>query len=264
MSATAWPDDAGAWADALLDPARACPPGLVAWNGSDVSVRFAVHRNNVVAGLVDALADGFPVVCQLVGEAFFRAMAAVYVRGHPPRSPVLADYGEDFAAFIAGFGPADPVPYLADVARLEHAWVCAYHAADRPPLDVDAARRALGDGVGVGALRLALHPSVALVRSAHAVVSIWGAHGDGTDLAEVDPTQAETALVLRCGLEVRVSAVDAGTAAFIDALHARQPLAAAAAAALAAAPDFDLSAGLAGLLARQAIVSIQSDPGTPP
>ena len=64
---------------ALLDPGAACPPGLRSWNGSDPGARFAVHRNNVVVSLIDALADGFPVTQELVGEAFFRAMARVHV-----------------------------------------------------------------------------------------------------------------------------------------------------------------------------------------
>ena len=87
---------------ALFDPARACPPGLFAWNGSDPAARLAVYRNNVIASLVDALADGFPVVQELVGAEFFRAMAAVFVRQTPPRTRVLAQYGDsEFPRFVA-------------------------------------------------------------------------------------------------------------------------------------------------------------------
>ena len=67
-----------AFADALLDPARPCPPGLRTWNGSDPARRLAVYRNNVVSSLIDALADTFPVVQRLVGTEFFRAMAGVF------------------------------------------------------------------------------------------------------------------------------------------------------------------------------------------
>ena len=77
------------WAQALLDPEADCPPGLTTWNSSDPATRFAVYRNNVVCSLVDGLAAAFPVVQALVGEDFFRAMAAVFVRRAPPRSPVL-------------------------------------------------------------------------------------------------------------------------------------------------------------------------------
>ena len=42
-----------AFAAALLDPALPCPAHLRAWNGSDATRRFSVHRNNVVGSLVD-------------------------------------------------------------------------------------------------------------------------------------------------------------------------------------------------------------------
>lgn len=86
-----------ALAAALLDPRVSCPGGLRAWNGSDPDRRFAVHRNNVVSSLIEAMAETFPVVRALVGPEFFHAMAGVFVRQHPPRSRVLAHYGCDFA-----------------------------------------------------------------------------------------------------------------------------------------------------------------------
>ena len=64
------------FAAALLDPALPCPAGLCVPAGADLARRFDVHRNNVVASLVEALADSFPVVLALVGEDFFRATAA--------------------------------------------------------------------------------------------------------------------------------------------------------------------------------------------
>ena len=90
----------------LLAPTFQCPPGLTTWNGSDPAKRFGIYRNNVVVGLVDALADTYPVVQALVGEDFFRAMAGVFVRQVPPRTPVLAWYGEGFAGFVEQFPPA--------------------------------------------------------------------------------------------------------------------------------------------------------------
>ena len=42
-------------AAALLDPGLPCPPGFTTWNGSDPTRRLAVHRNNIVVSLIDAL-----------------------------------------------------------------------------------------------------------------------------------------------------------------------------------------------------------------
>lgn len=244
---------AAAWAGALLDPQAPCPPGLCSWNGSEVAQRFAVHRNNVLAGLVDALAETYPVVQQLVGEPFFRALAAAHVRARPPRSPVLARYGGDLASFIEGFEPAAALPWLPDVARLEWARVEACHAADAAPLGPAALAAALTDPAALATARLGLHPSVRLLRSRHAAVSIWAAHQPGgPDLSTVETRQAECALVLRPALQVTVLQVDAATATLAAALRAGLPLAS----ALATCPDPGAALGV--LLRHQALGAFQA------
>lgn len=161
---------------ALLNPELPCPGGLTSWNGSGPELRFAVCRNNVMVSLIDALADTFPVVQALVGEEFFRAMARVFAQANPPRSRLMAFCGDTFADFVAAFPPAAPVPYLADVARLEMARVRAYHAADAAPVQPEVLQGALGDPEQLLSLRLHLHPSVQVVESCFAVVSLRAAH----------------------------------------------------------------------------------------
>lgn len=248
------------FAAALLDPSRPAPAGLRAWNGSDPAVRLAVHRNNVVSSLVDALAETFPVVRELVGPAFFQALAVRFVRQSPPRSPVLARHGQGFARFIAADAAARCLPYLADVARLEWARVRAYHAADAPPLSDAMVALALASGERTGELQLALHPSVATFDSPFAVVSLWAAHqgldGAAEPPAPVDIDRPECALVLRAHLDVLVLPASASAVAFVSALQGGCDLGAAAAHAMGIAPCFDLSATLAPLLAHGALASI--------
>ena len=176
---------------ALLDPTLPAPPGLATWNGSDPALRFAVYRNNVVVSLVAALADTFPVVRELVGADFFTAMARLYVAEQPPSSPVLAHYGDGFADWVGQFEPAAAVPYLADIARLERARVRAYHAADAPLLGADTIAAQLADPERLPAARLQLHPSVTVLASPWAVVSLWAAHQGQGRLGDVDPARPE-------------------------------------------------------------------------
>jgi hypothetical protein len=241
-----------AFAAALLDPALPCPAFLRAWNGADATRRFSVHRNNVVGSLVDALADTFPVVQALVGTEFFRAMAALFVRAQPPRSPLMHRYGGALAAFIDGFAPARALPYLADVARLEFARVQACHAADAQPLSVQRAGTVLASGADLAALRPVLHPALRWLRFAHPAVSLWAAHQGEGALEDVDLAQAECALVLRPALDVLVVRCDAGTLAFVERAHAGGDLADCTAAG-AAHPGFFLSATLALLLQHGAL-----------
>lgn len=259
------------FAATLLDPTLPCPPGLMAWNGSDPTRRLAVHRNNVVVSLIDALADTFPVTQQLVGEDFFRAMARAFVHHAPPSSPVMAFYGEALPNFIAEFPPAQPLPYLADLARLEMARVQACHAADAPSVSQAEIDKALSSAHRVGELRLVCHPSVCTVQSPHAVVSLWAAHqneAQANTLHALDLAQPESALVLRQGLDVVVVPVPHGAARFTQALLAHQGLAQAATHAMASPPHFDphfdLTATLRLLLAQGALSSICQPPEDAP
>src|SRR5271157_4476759 len=159
------------FAAALLDAKQPVPQGITAPNATVPTRRFAVHRNNVVAGLVRALQTRFPAVEKIVGEEFFAAMARAFVAEQPPCTPLLATYGGEFAAFIAAFEPTREIAYLADVARLEAARTRAYHAADATP--VDAGRLAALDAHTVDRLRFEMHPTVEIVRSSHPIATIW-------------------------------------------------------------------------------------------
>jgi hypothetical protein len=247
------------FAAALFDLQRPCPDGLFSANGADPASRFAVYRNNVQSSLINALADSYPVVLQLVGEEFFRAMAGIYVQSTPPRSPLMNGYGDDFAAFIEGFAPAASVPYLADIARLERLRVMAYHAADAQPMDHEQIAAALADPLALSELTVELHPSLNLLNSAYAVVAIWTAHQQEATLAGIDLNQRQHALVLRNGLDVEVFAIEQGASAFIQNLQNGQSLMQ----ALEAAPAFDLSQTLALLISRNAITDFHKNKVSP-
>lgn len=240
------------FAAALRDPGVAPPAGLVGPDAGPAPRRFAVYRNNVIVGLVNALRSSFPVVERIVGENFFQAMARAFVLYAPPRSPVLTDYGTTFADFIAGFGPATEVPYLPDVARIERAWREAYHAADAVPV-------AANDFAALGAddipgLVLKLHPSLRTLRSAFPAQTIWRMHAGDAEIRPVDLSVAEDTLIVRPDAEVEVRSVPPGGAAFVAALASGDALGVAAGKALAADERFDLAGNLAGLIGAGAIV----------
>jgi len=121
---------AAAFAPPLLDPAREVPTAVAGRNGKPAGRRYDVYRNNVTVSLIETLAAIYPAVQRITGPDFFRAMARFHVRSSPPASPLLFEYGHDFPDFIAGYEHAQDMPWLADVAHIERAWLDAYHAAD--------------------------------------------------------------------------------------------------------------------------------------
>jgi hypothetical protein len=248
------------WAQSLLDPAQPAPSGLVTWNHSDPARRLAVYRNNVMVSLVDALADSFPVTQQLVGEEFFRAMAQIFVREHPPRSRVLNHYGHHFPAFIGQFPPAAGLPYLADLALLEFLRLEALHAADALAMDGQSITAAMQDAQALPLTCWQLAPCLRLWRSPHAAVSLWAAHQEDGELRlqDIDLQQAESALIFRSDLDVMVLPVAPGMIELVEHLLMREPLGEAIEQALLAAPDFDITQALTVLIRHQLLVAVET------
>jgi hypothetical protein len=231
------------FAAALLQD-RAAPAGLTTARGEADPRRFAVYRNNVMAGLTRALEQRFPVTVRLVGEQFFRGMAKSFIAGSRPRSPMLAEYGDDFPDFIAAFEAAATVPYLVDVARLEAAWSKAYHAAEATPIDPGALAGI--DAQALPAARLRRHPAAALIGSAYPVGSIWAAHRSEV-VEPVVRSGRESVLIVRPGADVGVHVLPPCDAPFAAAVLAGATLGEAAEAALAEDAGFDFGAALVGL-----------------
>lgn len=243
------------FAAALVDPGLAVPEGLTAWNGPRPERRFAVYRNNVAVGLIGALASRFPAAQRIVGEEFFAAMAHEFIGLHPPRSPLLLAYGDDFPDFVKAFEPAREIAYLPDVMRLEAARGRAYHAADAMPLD--AALLASVEPAGLAELGLVPHPSASILRSAYPAVTIWAMNTGEIELGDIADWAAEDALVVRPQMIVEVHRLPPGGAAFLEQLFSGDDLGRAFEAALAEAADFDLSANLAGAFTAGAFMAIR-------
>jgi hypothetical protein len=173
-------------------------------------------------------------------------MARFHVRETPPTSPLLFEYGRDFPAFIERYEYAQSMPWLADTARIERAWLDAYHAADAEPLSADALAAIPPERLA--GLIFLPHPATRILRSKHPAVTIFAMNrGDGP-VGSVKTIEPEDALVTRPGLEVVVRHLPPGGAVLLLQLIAGDPLGVAVAAAIAAAPSFDLPANIAGLI----------------
>ncbi len=221
--------------------------------------RFNIYRNNVIATVIDALSDTFPVVRAQVGDEFFAATARAFLDKCPMQSPLLFRYGETFGEFLDEFPPVqNSVPYLGDIARLEYARLQAYHAADATPLDISALGAVPEEALA--SVTLEAHPSVALVRSRFPIVSIWGASSGHLDHTDVNMMHGEDALIVRPKFSVDTVALPEGGAAFLSTLISGGTLGEAAEAGATETEDFDLSAHLAGLFSAGAFVQIFTTP----
>lgn len=176
--------------------------GKIAADGLDGAARMQVYRNNTRLILTGVLAGIYPVFYKLVGERFFNGTAREYLHVHTPDSGNMHAYGAEMADFLEGFPPAQQLPYLPDVARLEWAWHSAYYAADvAPELMV---RHLPAKDLAKSNADIGLHPSCTVLASPYPVHRIWEVNRNNHD-ETVSLEEGEVLLlVVRAGGEVLI------------------------------------------------------------
>ena len=238
---------------ALLNPKLAVPAGLVDPSGGPAGKRFDVYRNNVVVSLLEAMETAFPVVRKITGPKFFRAMSGIYVRQHPPTSPLLMFYGANLPRFLESFEATAKLRYLPDTARLELARRAAYHAADTSPVAPDALA-AIAPGALMQA-RISIAPASRILTSRYPIADIW--HFNMTEDAPHPEPGAQTVLISRPALDPVMQVISGGTGIFLKSLQAGRPLSDAMDAAAETEPDFDLAAAIGLMMETEIITKIK-------
>ncbi len=246
---------AARFSSALINPERETPAIVAGPAGKGAVKRYNVYRNNVTVSLIDALAAIYPAVQRITGRDFFRAMARFHIRATPPTSPLLFEYGREFPAFIEGYEHARPMPWLADTARLERAWLDAYHAENAAPLSAEVLGSVSPERLVD--LVLSAHPATRIVRSPFSVVTIFAANRSNEPVGRIDASVPEDALITRPDLDVVVRHLPPGGAVFLSSLMSGQSLGEAALSALQASASFDIAASIAGMIEAGAFTAIR-------
>jgi hypothetical protein len=120
----------------------------------------------------------------------FASVAVDFEAGCPPRSPILALYGKEFADWLGHQPWTVGLPYLADVARVERLRVESLFAADAEPI-ADLGHRA------DPSLRVRLHPAARFAWLSTPGMSLWLAHQQPVATEIAPDWKAEGALFAR-------------------------------------------------------------------
>lgn len=237
---------------ALLDASQPVPDGLIDGADRPAGRRYNVYRNNVAVSLTEALRDGFPVITKLLGQQNMDGLAGLFLRAHPPRSPLMMFYGENFPDFLAGMQQLRHLGYLPDIARLELALRKSYHAADTAPIN-PAELGAVSPDTLMGC-RLKFAPALQLIRSDWPIFDIWR-YNTQTD-APKPQARAQDVLITRPEFDPAPHLLPAGGGVFIAACLDGATMAEAHDAATTQTPEFDLTPILALLIQGGALMSL--------
>ncbi|WP_170426490.1 HvfC/BufC family peptide modification chaperone [Ruegeria arenilitoris] len=236
---------------ALLDPSAAVPDGLLDAEDRPAGRRFSVYRNNVAVSLTEAMHQAFPVITRLLGPQNMDGLAGIFLRKHPPSSPLMMFYGEEFPEFLAGMEQLSHLGYLADVARLELALRRSYHAADSQAAATDALALPPEEIV---LAKLEFAPSMQVVRSDWPLFSIWRFNSE--EGAPKPAPGPEDVLITRPDYDPAPYLLPKGGADWIAYVQAGHTIGEAFEHTSAEFPEFDLGATLALLLQGGAITSV--------
>jgi hypothetical protein len=222
----------------LLDPDHPVPSEVR--GGS--KRRFGVYRNNVTVGLVRVMESNFPVVRRLLGDEYFAGFVREFIQKHPPRSPLMFEYGAEFAAYLEAEPDLSDYPYLGDVARLEQQVRISYHEADADCLSPQELTSIAQDDLAQTCF--APHPAMAIIASRFAVHSIYRANRGSQSEPVANLAEPQAVLVTRPKFEVELQKLNPAQSAFFNALAAGQPLSDAADAAFGISDDFDFTTSI--------------------
>ncbi|WP_170402144.1 HvfC/BufC N-terminal domain-containing protein [Ruegeria arenilitoris] len=237
---------------ALLDPTAPVPEGLLDDQARPAGRRFSVYRNNVAVSLTEAMHQAFPVITKLLGSQNMDSLAGIYLRQHPPSSPLMMFYGESFPEFLADTEQLAHLGYLPDVARLELALRRSYHAADSQPITPDALAALPPEDLMQA--RLGFAPTMQLIRSDWPIHAIWRFNTE--DGAPKPQPGAQDVLITRPEFDPSPHLLPPGGFDWITAMQAGQTIGQAFEATTTRTPAFDLGATLALLLQGSAITSV--------
>ncbi|HEY1774288.1 MAG TPA: DNA-binding domain-containing protein [Gammaproteobacteria bacterium] len=245
------PELQAAFGRALRDTAAPLPP--IRAKGLDAARRLQVYRHNHEIALSSALRVVYPVTERLVGEEFFGAMIAAYVRQNPSQDGNIQDYGGSFPAFVATYAPAASLPYLGDVAALEWRRLETAVAPTHTPMDLKALAAVPVEKLP--GLYFHHQPAASAFESHFPVLSIWQFCQEAEPQGELNlDLGAQCVLFSRPALDVEMRLMSAGEHAFLQRLFRGANFETACCAALDLESGFDVQERFTALV-REEILS---------
>jgi hypothetical protein len=189
----------------------------------DLRDRLAVYVNGYPARIQEALNEVFPALAHVLGHATFTSLTARYIAATPLCSYNLNEGGAKLVDFLRSDELAEKLPFTPDLAMLEWRLARAFHAHEKPPVELST----FGSWQLDDWDRAVLHfqPSVAVVRSAWPIREIWEAREVPREEIDIDlQGRPDDVFVRRSGLALECTSIDPVQSDVLQALLDGQSL----------------------------------------
>ena len=186
------------------------------------AMQLDIYREQFFLRHLDVLHEDFRSLAHRLGDGAFETLAKAYLKAFPPRSFTLRDLGAELPGFVASTAPWNGDTLLADLARVEWAFVEAFDAASEPALDL-AAVASVPEEAWPSA-RLVLQPSVQRVALRHAAHDYRHAIRNGEPVAGPPEARASFVVVFRGRSALEHVELEAEAYALLGELASGTPL----------------------------------------
>jgi uncharacterized protein (UPF0276 family) len=184
-----------------------------------------VYSDSYTASLRTALATNFAALARVISDDDFAALAAAYLRRHPPRGHDFRQLGTAFPAFVRSYDFARdygvPRDVLADLVALEQAQLEVQDGPDPQATVTPAALAEIAPEQWERA-RFDLVPAMRIVRATADVLPVIEAVERGDSPTRPVPGPVGY-LVYRAGSALRTDRIDPREAVVLEALAAGRP-----------------------------------------
>lgn len=217
---------------------------LIDSNGASAADRLAVYRNNAFNNYREALADIYPVVLKLVGEAFLPSQPADSFANTAPEAAISVTMAQSSRRSCRGC-PKQEVCHICTVWRALNGPSIVSFMPRAPRLDLG--RIAQLDPDDQSALRLILNPAACLIASDYPILRIWEVSQDGFEgdqQVALDAGSDLLGLMQEPNFTVTIERLNPGEYAFLSACANDATLIVALGAAMEADSNFDLQKSL--------------------
>jgi hypothetical protein len=154
--------------------------------------RVGIYADSYFYRLLECLGEDFPATQSVLGTDNFAALVKGYLLEHPPIEPSILYAGLYLADFLNDHPLAERWPFIADLARLERAVLDVFHAADSPPLRIEALQTVPSEKWP--ALKLRTHPAVDIVHSEWRIADLLHSVEQGREWT--DPKYKEASVLV--------------------------------------------------------------------